>query len=79
MRILDEDSNRATRRVILLLTLDEARELRDALAGLVEQPSRNHAHVADPEYQWEVTVAVYSPTELQHFSDRVKTLITRGE
>lgn len=58
MQMFIEDANTRTRlsSVGLGLTQDEARELRDTLEILLENPPGRHEHVSSSDYQTEVTV-----------------------
>ena len=75
MRLLDEETNLPVRRILLLLTKEEAHELRDALEDCLRQPHGWHSHIPDAEYEREVTVAIYVPGDLGLFSERVRELI----
>ena len=78
MRILDEGSDRALVSVLIMLTPDEAKELLDSLMGLAPE-NGDHIHVSDEDFTREITIAVYTPENLQFFNNRVKRLIESGE
>ncbi len=75
MRLLDDTTDRPMAGVLLMLTPEEAAELRDALEDLLAQPELMHAHVSDGEEKHMVTVAVYTPQNVGGFADRVQALI----
>ncbi len=77
MRILDEENDKPTKRALVLLTPEEAREFRDALEHVLKRPDNNHAHISDSTYEREITLAIYTPDNLKHFNERVKMLIER--
>jgi len=78
LRILDQDKGKdePVRNVLLMLTFDEAKELRDSLDGLIERRSVvDHSHINDSEYKHEITIALYEPNGALPFSNMVKRLI----
>ncbi len=75
MRLLDLSTDRPITGVLLMLTPEEAAELKDAVEDLLAQPELLHAHVSDSEEKHLVTVAVYTPRNLGRFSDKVQALI----
>ncbi len=82
MRILDDLSDAPLKRILILLTPEEAKELRDGLEDLLLQPDSNHIHVPDhATYQKEITVAVYTsdPANLSAFGERYRRLIELDE
>lgn len=78
MRILNEDNNIAISGVTLMLTFDEAKELRDGLNQIIQTDLGDnfHIHIDDDEYKHEITVAVYDGEDRTNFTDRIKKLIT---
>lgn len=77
MRILDQDEDRALKRVTVYLTLSEASEMRGSLdALLLEQRAERHEHVPSEDYRKEVTLCVYDLEKLEGFSARSRKLIT---
>ena len=76
MRIFAPDLDCKLDEVDLLLRPEEAAELRDALNCLLSRPpGSSHEHVADAEYQKEITVSVYTPGEPGDYSERYRRLI----
>jgi hypothetical protein len=77
MRILDEGNNTAITNMVLMLTFEEAMELRDGLDQLIASDLKQnlHTHVSDSEYEHEVAVAIYSAENQSNFSERVRSLI----
>lgn len=77
MRILDEDSNKSINNVLLLLTYQEACELRDDLGRLISSgKNNNHSHISDMEFKHELTLSLYNESDIAGFQERVKKLIT---
>jgi len=74
MRILDERTDKPIKRILVLLTPEEAGELRDSLEHLLAQPN-HHLHVADAAFEREITLAIYTPDNLGSFHERVRLLI----
>jgi|LSQX01.1.fsa_nt_gb hypothetical protein len=76
MRILDQDTNKATKNVLLLLTQSEAAELRDDLNRMLSlNRESDHSHISDLEYEHEITVAIYGNDKINSFDERTKMLI----
>lgn len=76
MRIYDPDNDKTFDNVTLYLTIDEARELYDDLAGIIEHPAGNHAHINSSDYQKEVTVCVYDTEHLDLFDEKSKKILS---
>ncbi|MCK5228879.1 MAG: hypothetical protein KAR13_01355 [Desulfobulbaceae bacterium] len=76
MRIYDSDNDKTIDNVTLYLTVDEAKELYDDLAGLIERPAGNHAHINSSDYQIEITMCIYDVENLDLFDEKTKTVLT---
>ncbi len=59
MRICDPGSDKVFDNIMLYLTIDEARELHNDLADLIDRPAENHAHINSFDYQQEITISIY--------------------
>lgn len=80
MRILNEDSNKSMKNALLLLTVQEASELRDDLERLISQKIFNdHSHINDSDYEHELIIALYNPDNIEEFNERTKKLISQDE
>lgn len=79
MRILDETRDAATNRVTVFLTHSEASELQDMLEALLRGDVDQHIHVADSEFEREITIALYNDADLGQFSERARRIIETGE
>ena len=80
MRIIDLEDDKAIKNVMLLLTIEEASELRNDLEGILHQDILNdHAHVNDAAYEHEITVAIYQFDKIEQFNERTKRLILKDE
>lgn len=76
MRILDQDEDRATSRIIILLRASEARELKGALEAILnDERSARHEHVPSVDHDKEITVALYVEEEMESFDERSRRLI----
>jgi hypothetical protein len=70
MRILDDDSGESLQDIILFLTKDEAKELKDSLESMLRKfGNHEHAHINDTEYIRELTVTLYDPNDLSQFNE----------
>lgn len=77
MRILDEDTNSAIKRVSLFLTREEAESLRKQLDTLIAKPKNHHVHVEDESFEREITIAMYSKGDVSQFDERSRRLIEK--
>jgi hypothetical protein len=78
MRILDNESDKPLKNITLLLTKDEATELKDDLERIIKNIKINeHVHINDLEYVRELTISLYCPNNLNHFDERSKKLILK--
>ncbi len=75
MRIYDDESKRILSSVTLYLTPGEARELAGAAEDLAANPEHHHHHVSDETCQLEITVAVYTRTNLNQFDEESRKLL----
>jgi hypothetical protein len=79
MRILDEDNDRSLKRITLFLTADEANSLYNQLGKLLSKPKTHHLHVEDENFEREITLAIYSASDLLKFDERSRKLIEKDE
>lgn len=80
MRLLDEIKDKPLSYVTLLLTYNEAGELRNQLDRLIEHYGKiGHHHVSDNDYQREITIAIYNESDISEFSERIQQLIRKDE
>lgn len=75
MRILDEDSERSLRTIVLYLTRSEAEELRDSVILLLTDGKLRHEHVSGADQTREVTICLYDTNDLEGFDERSRTII----
>ncbi len=76
MRILDQETDKAIKNIILLLTLNEASELKDDLERMIsENKTAEHSHICDINYEHEVTIAIYEDGITDSFNSRIKRLL----
>jgi len=78
MRILDNETGLALDSVTLYFTLPEAEEVMQTIAQLLATPAEHHAHINDHEYKREITIAIYTQTNLTEFDERSRRLIEEG-
>jgi len=74
MRILNEDDDKALKKIILYLTKEEAQELKTSLVDILEK-KHHHSHVSSENSKKEVSLCVYDVNNLAFFDDRSKKLI----
>jgi hypothetical protein len=75
MRILDYESDKSLNNICIYLTPSEAKEMADSLQGLAAGEIEHHVHIADSSLDHEVTVAVYTDSNLSTFDQRSIRLI----
>jgi hypothetical protein len=76
MRILDEDNDIAIKNVMIILTIEEAAEMRDDLEEmLLKRDFSSHTHINDILYEHQLTVAIYKEEEKDSFNERTKKLV----
>lgn len=79
MRILDYGNDRPLKQVALFLTMDEAKSLYEQLGDLISKPKLHHVHIEDDSFTREITIAIYTPSNLSPFDERTRKLIERDE
>ncbi|MDN3505882.1 MAG: hypothetical protein P0S96_01480 [Simkaniaceae bacterium] len=82
MRIYDSDSDKKINRVILYLTLDEAKEMKDSLEAIIKNTAQHHhEHIPDrnDDFKREISVCVYNKDNLSSFDERSQKLIILDE
>ncbi len=75
MLIYDPISKKTMAHVTIFLTPDEAMELVTTVNALVAEPNQHHGHVCNAEYSCEVTVAVYTASNLSGFDAESRALL----
>ncbi len=76
MRILDQESDRAIKNILLLLTPSEASELKDELERMLSKKNwGDHSHICDFNYEHEVTIAIYREGKDDSFNSRINRLL----
>ena len=78
MRILNNDADIACREVTLFLTENEARELQNCLAALLDDSQVHHLHVLDEDLTRMLNVSLYREGKLKGFHERARRLILDG-
>jgi hypothetical protein len=80
MRILDKETDKTLKDIILLLTVNEASELRDSLESILKEIDyMQHEHINDIGYEHEISIALYNYTEINSFDKRIRKLILNDE
>ena len=80
MRIYNVDSDDKVNKVILYLTPDEAKEMKDALEAILSNSKKHHhEHIPDSDFKKEITVCIYREDNLSSFDERSRKLILDDE
>ena len=80
MRIYNVDTDKKVNKVILYLTQDEMKELKDSIDLILKNNKKHHhEHIPDGNYKKEITVCMYKEGDLSNFDDRSKKLILYDE
>jgi hypothetical protein len=59
-----------------LLTIDEAKMLRNELERLLMKKNKNdHSHINDEDFKKELTFSLYEQDKIDGFNDRIQKLI----
>jgi hypothetical protein len=74
MRILNQDNNKPAKSILIMLTPSEAKELVSKIQRLTSEKG-DHLHLYDETYSREITVAIYTPENLNSFNCQVIQLI----
>jgi hypothetical protein len=81
MRIFEQNSDMSFDNITILLTVNEAGELKDKLNCLINDYGKKerHEHISDDDYQHEITIAIYNKDNLAEFNRRMRRLIFTGK
>jgi hypothetical protein len=78
-KVIDENKNKVLNNVLLLLKIDEVKELRDLLDDLIKSPTQ-HGHLCDYEKDNELTICCYGEKELdEKLSEEIRGIIYKKE
>ncbi len=76
MRMLNQETDAPVQMLTVLLTRSEVQELHGILDDLLAADSTgDHYHLSSPDYQKEITVAIYGESDPRGFSERMLKLI----
>jgi len=75
MRMLDEIRDQSVSVITILLTREEAEELRDSVASILGDRIGRHEHISSQDFQKEITIAVYDDATIESFNERCRRLI----
>jgi hypothetical protein len=81
MRIYNVDTDKKVNSVILYLTPDEAKEMKDSLELIINNETHHHEHIPDREdnFKREITVCIYRDANLSNFDERSRKFILNDE
>ena len=79
MRILDDDNDRPIKHVMVFLTIQEAQSLYQQLGVLISKRETHHIHVEDDDNKREMTIAIYSLSNISQFDEQSRKLIEENE
>jgi hypothetical protein len=81
VRILDLQTEKSLKKIVLYLTLSEANEMNDDLQSLIKKFGKpmQHEHVNDENYEHEVTLVLYDENNLEGFDKISIKLIKKQE
>lgn len=76
MIFLNQENGQAINDILLLMTYQEACEIRDDLERLISSEKLNdHSHISDVEFKHELTLSIYNEKDLDGYQDNIKKLI----
>lgn len=76
MRFLNQENGQSINDMLLLMTYQEACEIRDDLERLISSEKLNdHRHIYDADFKHELTLSIYSENNLDSYQDNIRKLI----
>jgi hypothetical protein len=75
LKIFDKQNNRIIDSVTIYLTPSEAHQLGDFAKQLALHPEDHHAHVTNLDSSVEITIAVYTPENIDQFYVKSRTIL----
>lgn len=76
MRFINQENGQPISDMLLLMTYQEACEIRDDLERLISSDKLNeHSHVNDAEFRHELTLSIYDEGHLDGYQDNIKKWI----
>jgi len=78
MRIIDENNKNIIDSVLIMLTEKEARELSNKIASINPEEG-DHIHVNNLQFTRQISVLIYTPQNLQFFSEDIRKTIVEGD
>lgn len=76
MRFLNQENGQSMNDILVLMTYQEACEIRDDLERLILSNKMNdHSHITDAEFKHELTLSIYNENELDGYQEKIKKLI----
>lgn len=80
MHILDDETDKTLKRITILLTKKEMRQLQGYVRQLLEEkPSSDHHHLSTDDYQKEITLCLYDPNNIEAFQEFIQKIIQQDE
>lgn len=76
MRFLNQENGQSMNDILLLMTYQEACEIRDDLERLISSGKLNdHSHINDAEFKHELTLSIYNENDLDGYQENIRKLI----
>ena len=75
MKIFDEQNDRILDSITIYLTPSEAHQLGDFAKQLSLHPEDHHAHVDNLDSSVEITIAVYTPENINQFDVKSRAIL----
>ena len=79
MRILDNETGKALREIIVYFTRDEMSEVQEIAEAFVKGEEDHHYHMNDENFEREIIFAMYTDENLHEFDERSRKLIVEGK
>jgi len=61
--------------VTLLLTIEEAMEMRDSISNLLSDKNMHHSHVSSDDYQTEINVSILNHNSIESYHSDIRKII----
>lgn len=76
MIFINQENGRPINDMLLLMTAQEACEIRDDLERLIASDQLNdHSHINDADFKHQLTLAVYDENHLDGYQDHIKKFL----
>ena len=69
------DGKKKIDNISLLLTIEEAEELKDGISQLLSDDSLHHVHISSSDYQTEISVSIVEKNNIESYHPDIRRII----